>query len=164
MYKYTLCFIRRNNELLLLNRLKRPNMGRWNGIGGKFEPGETPFECVVRETREETGIVLDQAKLAGTVTWITNKTTSGMYVFIADVPASFVFETPVKVDEGILDWKRLDWILHPDNGGMADNVAQFLPTMLSGDLYDHRYTFDENERIIGYTAVPLQTGAPLQIL
>lgn len=44
-------------EHLLLLRAKPPNLGVWSPIGGKLEmeTGESPFECAVRETREETG-------------------------------------------------------------------------------------------------------------
>lgn len=44
-------------DQLLLHRAKAPNLGRWTPIGGKLETaiGESPFECAVRETAEETG-------------------------------------------------------------------------------------------------------------
>ena len=58
MYKYTICFIRKGNEILLLNRNKKPNMGMWNGVGGKIEENETPYKGIIRETLEETGIEL----------------------------------------------------------------------------------------------------------
>ena len=44
-------------EQLLMLRAKPPNLGAWSPIGGKLETaiGESPFECAVRETEEETG-------------------------------------------------------------------------------------------------------------
>ena len=52
-------------EQLLLLRAKAPNLGTWSPIGGKLETstGESPFECAVRETREETGHVVTPADL-----------------------------------------------------------------------------------------------------
>jgi len=52
-------------ELLLLLRAKQPNLGVWSPIGGKLElaTGESPFECAVRETREETGLKVTAADL-----------------------------------------------------------------------------------------------------
>ena len=48
--KYTLCFIKRDNEFLMLNRIKAPNMGLWNGVGGKLELNEDKFQGIKRET------------------------------------------------------------------------------------------------------------------
>lgn len=52
-------------EQLLMLRAKPPNLGVWSPIGGKLETavGESPFECAVRETREETGLVTQAADL-----------------------------------------------------------------------------------------------------
>ena len=52
-------------EHLLILRAKAPNKGAWSPIGGKLEmaTGESPFECAVRETREETGHVVTAADL-----------------------------------------------------------------------------------------------------
>lgn len=45
--------------LVQKNGVRLPHLkGRWNGIGGKMEDGESPVGCAVREFREETGIVL----------------------------------------------------------------------------------------------------------
>lgn len=54
MLKYTICFIKRADNILLLNREKPGWMGSWNGVGGKIETGETPIECILREIYEET--------------------------------------------------------------------------------------------------------------
>lgn len=155
MYKYTLCFIKRGNNILMLNRYFKPIMGRWNGIGGKLEVGETPEQCVLRETFEETGISLGHTKFVGTVTWITDKGSSGMYVFISEVATDFHYVTPITVEEGILDWKELEWVLSPDNLGIANNIQEFLPSMLSGELLDHKYTFNDKEEILEYSKRPI---------
>ncbi len=155
MYKYTLCFIRKGNQILMLNRFFSPIMGKWNGIGGKFEEDETPYQCVIRETFEETGINIQNPELIGKVTWITEKGTTGMYVFVASVPSTLDFPTPISVTEGILDWKEVDWILDVNNKGIANNIQEFLPIMLNGERFDHRYTFNVNEQIIDYSLLPL---------
>ena len=57
----TLCYIERDGKLLLLYRNKKENdlnEGKWIGVGGKFEPGETAEECLLREVYEETGLKL----------------------------------------------------------------------------------------------------------
>jgi 8-oxo-dGTP diphosphatase len=61
MINTSLCYIQRGNEYLMMHRVKKENdlnKDKWIGIGGKFEPGESPEECVLRETLEETGLTL----------------------------------------------------------------------------------------------------------
>ena len=72
----TLCYNRNeNNEYLLLHRISKENdlnEGKWIGVGGKFEEGETADECVVREVFEETGLTLTQYHLHGVVKFVSD--------------------------------------------------------------------------------------------
>ena len=68
----TLCYLQRDEQMLMLLRNKKQvdvNAGKWIGVGGKFLPGESPEECVVRETFEETGLTLDAMTLRGLLTF-----------------------------------------------------------------------------------------------
>ena len=68
--KTSLCYIEKDGKYLMLYRNKKdndPNSGKWIGVGGKFEEGESPFECVKREVLEETGIVLRDAHFYGVI-------------------------------------------------------------------------------------------------
>ena len=65
--KYTLCFIKRDNEFLMLNRIKAPNMGLWNGVGGKLELNEDKFQGIKREITEETGLLINDVNYHGEV-------------------------------------------------------------------------------------------------
>lgn len=144
MLKYTFFLIRRGDEVLLLNRVKAPWMGRWIGVGGHIEPGETPLEGALREAWEETGIRLETARYAGTVTWFVEaeNRTGGMHAFVADIPESFEYAAPRATREGVLDWKPVGWVLDPANLGLADHFARFAPTMLAETgAYDHHFTW-----------------------
>lgn len=155
MLKYTLCLIRHENELLLLNRVKKPQMGMWNGVGGKIEVGETPLESVIRETVEETGINLKEITYAGNVIFSSKEGRDGMYLFMAELPEGECIMTPVGTAEGILDWKTADWILHDDNRGVAATLRAYLPAILEGRLnLEHLFTFEERA-IVDYTTVEL---------
>ena len=66
----TICYIDNGHSLLLLHRNKKPNdvhEGKWIGVGGKLEAGESPEECVIREAKEETGLTLHQPQLVGII-------------------------------------------------------------------------------------------------
>lgn len=54
-----------SGRLLMMRRNKAPNLGRWSPVGGKVETaaGESPFECAVRETAEETGFAVKAGDL-----------------------------------------------------------------------------------------------------
>ena len=70
MKRTTLCYLRRADEWLMLYRNKKPhdpNAGKWIGIGGRIEPGETPDACIRREVFEETGIELRSAHFHGVI-------------------------------------------------------------------------------------------------
>ena len=66
----TLCYLEKDEKYLMLHRTKKKNdinKGKWLGIGGKLEAGETPEECLKREVQEETGYKLNSYKFRGLV-------------------------------------------------------------------------------------------------
>ncbi|MCD6182580.1 MAG: 8-oxo-dGTP diphosphatase [Candidatus Cloacimonetes bacterium] len=68
----TLCYIKDNGRTLMLHRNKKPkdiHKGKWNGLGGKAEAGESPEQCVMREVREESGLVIQRPALKGIITF-----------------------------------------------------------------------------------------------
>ncbi|WP_237522584.1 NUDIX domain-containing protein, partial [Bacillus cereus] len=69
MYKHTLCFIKRNEEILMLNRKYDPVKGLWNGVGGKVEKGETPLENAIREIKEEAATAVVEEFKEKTSDW-----------------------------------------------------------------------------------------------
>ncbi|MGD8190810.1 NUDIX hydrolase [Brevibacillus ginsengisoli] len=135
---YTVCFLKQKDKLLMLNRESQPNMGLWNGVGGKIEPGESAQESVIREVREETGMVVDQVQFGGIVTWEaslpqTDKPAKeGMYLFLAELPEDMEITPVQKMEEGILAWKEISWVMNTKNLGIASNIRSFLPNLLAG--------------------------------
>lgn len=154
--KYNICFIKRGDEILLLNREHPTWMGRWNGVGGKIRPGETPHESVLREVKEETGISLSQATLKGVVSWVSDQVRTGeMILYFAELPQDFCLPTPVKTAEGILDWKKINWILHPQNEGVTDSMPRYFPRMLKEDgCFDHHCIYQKGE-LTSFQSIPL---------
>ena len=69
----TLCYIEKDNKYLMLHRIKKENdinHDKWIGVGGKFELGESPEECLLREVKEETGYTLTAWKYRGIITFV----------------------------------------------------------------------------------------------
>ncbi len=100
----TLCYLEQDGKYLMLHRIVKKNdvnKDKWIGIGGKFEPGESPEDCVLREAREETGFLLTSYRLRGIVTFLFNdQEAEYMFLYTAD---GFTGQ-PVPCDEGTLEW------------------------------------------------------------
>ena len=106
----TLCYIERDDRYLMLHRTRKAqdeNKDKWIGIGGKFEEGESPEDCLLRECREETGLTLTDYRFRGLVTFVSDEWgTEYMHLFTA---TGFEGEQHL-CDEGELAWiekKRL---------------------------------------------------------
>ena len=81
----TLCYVKRNGKTLMLHRVKKANdihQGKWNGLGGKLEPGETPEDCVIREVKEESGFTIRAPRLKGIITFPGFDGEQDWYVFV----------------------------------------------------------------------------------
>ena len=71
----TLCYIERKDSYLMMHRVKKEkdiNKDKWIGVGGHFEEGESPEECLLREVKEETGLELKSWKFRGIITFVTD--------------------------------------------------------------------------------------------
>ena len=72
----TLCYIENEDSYLMLHRVKKVNdlnHDKWIGVGGKFEYGESPEECLLREVEEETGLILTEYQFRGLVTFVSDE-------------------------------------------------------------------------------------------
>mgnify|MGYP004592731029 CR=1 FL=1 len=100
----TLCYLEQNGCYLMLHRVSKahdPNKDKWIGVGGKFEEGESPEECALRETKEETGLTLTNYRYRGVVTFVCPPWESEqMHLFTADGFTG----TLTACDEGVLEW------------------------------------------------------------
>ena len=70
----TLCYVEQDGKYLMLHRIRKEhdvNEGKWIGIGGHFEEGESPEDCLLREAREETGLTLTSWQFRGIVTFFS---------------------------------------------------------------------------------------------
>lgn len=103
----TLCYIEKDDQYLMLHRNKKQNdlnEGKWIGVGGKIEDGESPEECLLREVKEETGFLLTSYQYHGIVTFVSDEwETIYMFLYTAD---KFEGDRIKTCDEGTLRWVK----------------------------------------------------------
>ena len=104
----TLCYIEKDNKYLMLHRVVKKddvNKDKWIGVGGHFEFGESPEDCVLREVKEETGYTLTSYQYRGLVTFVfADVEMEFMSLFTAD---GFEGE-PIECNEGVLEWVPIE--------------------------------------------------------
>lgn len=104
MKETTVCYIEKDNKYLMLHRIKKdkdPNKGKWIGVGGKIEHGESPEECNIREVLEETGLTLVASRYRGIVYFYSDiYEAERMHLFTATEFTGDIHSC----DEGELHW------------------------------------------------------------
>lgn len=136
----TLVFLTRDNDVLLLQGAptKRLWAGKYNGLGGHIEPGETPYQAAVRETREEAGLEAAQLELRALI-HITLPEPPGimLFVFVGTVPTG----EPLPSEEGTPVWvSREAYTALP----LVEDLPDLLPRVLSpGPCIFGEYHFTE---------------------
>jgi 8-oxo-dGTP diphosphatase len=109
----TLCYVRRPGQTLMLHRTRKPNdmhEGKWVGLGGKLEPGESPEECAIREVYEESGLRIVEPEFRGVLTFPTFDDIDNWYGFVF-VATRFTGEL-IDSTEGVLAWIDDDALLN----------------------------------------------------
>lgn len=108
----TLCYLMKDNQMLMLHRVKKKedvNKGKWIGVGGKFEKNEDPYECAVREIKEETSFTANTLIPRGIVTFCYNSDEPEyMHLFTCE---DFSGEMTEECNEGILKWVGKDQVM-----------------------------------------------------
>ena len=152
----TLCYVRRPGQTLMLHRIKKPNdmhLGKWNGLGGKLEPGETPEECAIREIKEETGLQARQLTLKGFLTFPGFANEEDWYAFV------FVVE---QFDGELIDSLEgtLAWIDNPALLGLnlweGDRI--FLPWLEQPGIFSGKFVYLDN-RLVSHEVVFYPPGS-----
>ena len=141
----TLCYIRQNGKTLMIHRIKRENdmhAGRWNGLGGKFEPGETPEECALREIYEESGLRAKNPALKGFLTFpgFTNDEDWYAFVFVVN---EFDGEL-VDSNEGVLRWIDDSELLDLN---LWEGDRFFIPWLDRSDFFSAKFVYDDGRYV-----------------
>jgi 8-oxo-dGTP diphosphatase len=137
----------------MIHRVKKKDdmhAGKWNGLGGKMDPGETPEECVIREVREESGLILKDPILRGVLTFpgFANDEDWYAFVFRADEFEGELIES----DEGILAWIPDSEILDLE---LWEGDRFFIPWLDRHDFFSGKFEYVdgrlEDHRVVFYS-------------
>lgn len=146
----TLCYLKRNGSTLMLHRIKKENdmhEGKWNGLGGKLEMGETPEECVIREVLEESGFKIASPRLHGFITFPLFDGVNDWYVFVYSAE-DFEGEM-IDSNEGVLKWI-------PDtelfNLNLWEGDKTFIEWMLEDKFFSAKFNYKDG-RLLDYSVV-----------
>ena len=137
----TLCYVRKDGKTLMVHRNKKPNdmhLGKWNGLGGKLEPGESPEECCVRELYEETGLRVRNPIFKGMITFPAFDTVDDWYTFLF-VIEDFEGEL-IDSPEGRLEWVEDERLLEL-NLWEGDRV--FLPWLNQPRFFSAKFVYED---------------------
>lgn len=137
----TLCYVKQNGHTLMLHRVKKQNdmhAGKWNGLGGKLEVGESPEECVMREVWEEAGLRIHSPRWHGVLTFPAFAKDEDWYAFLFTA-TEFEGEL-IDSAEGVLRWV-------PDREVLALNLWPgdriFIPWLEQAKFFSGKFTYRE---------------------
>jgi len=134
----TLCYVKRDGHTLMMYRNKKVNdihEGKWNGLGGKFEAGETPEECVIREVHEESGLSIQSPKLCGLIMFPGFMGNDWyVFVFTAMEFSGELIDSP----EGELEWIENDKLTSL-NLWESDHI--FFPWIEKGEFFSAKFVY-----------------------
>ena len=137
----TLCYLEKDDKVLMLYRNKKENdinEGKWIGVGGHVMAGESPEECVRREVKEETGYDLLSETLCGIITFVYKDVTEYMFLFKSD---DFIGDQVAECDEGELRWISWDEV---DDLSLWEGDRKFLPLLKeNSDFFTMKLVYDD---------------------
>ncbi len=152
----TLCYLRHAGKTLMLHRIKKENdihHGKWNGLGGKMEAGETPEACILREFYEESGLRIHNPVLRGVLTFpeFANGEDWYAFVFLATDFDGEMIDSP----EGELRWIPNDEV--PDLP-LWEGDRIFLPWLDAPGFFSGKFVYRDG-KLVDHSVVFYQQSA-----
>ena len=143
----TLCYVinQTTDSVLMIHRVKKQNdyhEGKWNGLGGKFEEGESPEECATREIEEESGLKVKSVKMKGFITFPLFDGKEDWYVFLftADDFSGSLIDSP----EGNLAWIKKDTLTDLN---LWDGDKIFIPWLYEEKFFSAKFIYQEGKYV-----------------
>ncbi len=141
----TLCYLMDGERTLMLHRTKKKNdvhEGKWNGLGGKFETGETPEECAIREVKEESGLLMKNPRMHGFITFPMFDGKKDWYVFL--FTASKFEGELIDSHEGKLEWIPNEELLKL-NLWEGDRI--FIPWLFQEKFFSAKFVYEDGNLV-----------------
>jgi 8-oxo-dGTP diphosphatase len=143
----TLCYVIdiKQNSTLMIHRVKKENdyhEGKWNGLGGKFEQGESPEECAIREIEEESGLKVKSVNMKGFITFPLFDGKEDWYVFLFttnDFEGKLI-DSP----EGNLAWVPNDKLTELN---LWDGDKYFIPWLFQDKFFSAKFNYKDGKYI-----------------
>lgn len=141
----TLCYVMHEGNTLMLFRNKKPNdyhEGKWNGLGGKFEQGESPEECAIREVEEESGLLMIEPQMKGFITFPMFDGKKDWYVFL--FTSTKFYGKLIDSNEGKLEWIPNDKLVDLN---LWDGDKIFIPWLFQDKHFSAKFIYEEGKFI-----------------
>jgi len=141
----TLCYLKMDGKTLMIHRIKKENdmhHGKWNGLGGKLNPGESPEDCVIREVREESGLIIRDPLLKGFLTFPRFANDEDWYAFV--YVARKIEGQLIESEEGVLKWIDDEHLLNLD---LWEGDLIFLPWLERPGIFSGKFIYREGKLV-----------------
>ncbi len=151
----TLLFLRRDGDVLLAMKKRGFGANRWNGVGGKLEPGETVEQALIRECQEEIGVTPTHYWPVAEHDFVQDADVDDpwhmyVYAYLCDAWDG----EPVETEEMAPQWFSVEDIPYDE---MWDDDKYWLPQVLAGTLIRGSYTFDHTDMLISHEITEVQS-------
>lgn len=138
----TVCYLKKDNKVLMIKFSKK-----WGQVyappGGKFETGETPLDCIIREFYEETGLTLINPRLQGMSYWKDSKE-GIIFVFTAE---DYDGDLSLTSSEGELEWIRIDNL---STIKQFEQNEKFTPHLFKNEIFEGKFSLGEKCKVLNY--------------
>lgn len=138
----TVCYLEKNNKVLMIKFIKK-----WGQVyappGGKFETGETPLDCIIREFYEETGLTLINPRLQGISYW-QDKKEGIIFIYTAKDFKGNLIENS---NEGKIEWIKIEDLEQIEQ---FDQNKIFTPFLFKDELFEGKFILDDSHKVLEY--------------
>lgn len=152
----TLCFLIKNNQILLAIKKRGFGQGRWNGVGGKQHPNETIIETAIRETQEEIGVILKKFEQKTTLSFYFQNNPDWNQKVTVFIATEWEGE-PIESDEMKPQW--FDFNKIPYSSMWSDDPL-WLPLLLKKKNFVAEFLFDKNDQFIDHSIKKKSNNKP----